>query len=55
MGRLTAAQVAPLLAERPPGGWEAYVCGSNGFAEHAARLLVAAGQPVDRIRIERFG
>ncbi|MGW3728090.1 ferredoxin reductase [Streptomyces sp. NPDC000851] len=55
VGRLTAAHVAPLLAERPPGGWEAYVCGSNAFAEHASRLLVAAGQPVDRIRIERFG
>ncbi|MFE9017573.1 ferredoxin reductase [Streptomyces sp. NPDC007808] len=55
VGRIAAAHVAPLLAERPPGGWEAYVCGSNGFAEHASRLLVAAGQPVDRIRIERFG
>ncbi|MDN0199161.1 ferredoxin reductase [Streptomyces sp. S.PNR 29] len=55
VGRMTAAHVAPLLAERPPGGWEAYVCGSNSFAEHASRLLVAGGQPVDRIRIERFG
>ena len=55
VGRMTAAHVAPLMAEQPPGGWEAYVCGSNGFAEHASRLLVAAGQPVDRIRIERFG
>ncbi|MDO0930834.1 ferredoxin reductase [Streptomyces sp. DG2A-72] len=55
VGRMAAAHVAPLLADRPPGGWEAYVCGSNGFAEHASRLLVAAGQPVDRIRIERFG
>lgn len=55
VGRLSAAHVAPLLAERPPGGWEAYVCGSNAFAEHASRLLVEAGQPVDRIRIERFG
>ncbi|RMB83073.1 ferredoxin reductase [Streptomyces shenzhenensis] len=55
VGRLAAAHMAPLLAEQPPGGWEAYVCGSNGFAEHASRLLVAAGQPVDRIRIERFG
>ncbi|MFI6206284.1 ferredoxin reductase [Streptomyces sp. NPDC051041] len=55
VGRLSAAHVAPLMAEAPPGGWEAYVCGSNSFAEHAARLLVAAGQPVDRIRIERFG
>ncbi|MGW0336741.1 ferredoxin reductase [Streptomyces sp. NPDC003011] len=55
VGRMAAAHVAPLLAEQPPGGWEAYVCGSNAFAEHASRLLVAAGQPVDRIRIERFG
>ncbi|MFI9392643.1 ferredoxin reductase [Streptomyces bauhiniae] len=55
VGRMSAAHVAPLLAEQPRGGWEAYVCGSNGFAEHASRLLVAAGQPVDRIRIERFG
>lgn len=55
VGRLTAAHVAPFLAAPPPGGWEAYVCGSNSFAEHASRLLVEAGQPVHRIRIERFG
>ena len=55
VGRMSAAHVVPLLAEQPPGGWEAYVCGSNAFAEHASRLLVEAGQPVDRIRIERFG
>ncbi|MFF9098141.1 ferredoxin reductase [Streptomyces sp. NPDC014802] len=55
VGRLHAGHVAPLVAKAPPGAWEAYVCGSNGFAEHASRLLVAAGQPVDRIRIERFG
>ncbi|MFE7167811.1 ferredoxin reductase [Streptomyces sp. NPDC057616] len=55
VGRMAAAHVAPLLAEQPAGGWEAYVCGSNAFAEHASRLLVEAGQPVDRIRIERFG
>ncbi|MFJ4820203.1 ferredoxin reductase [Streptomyces sp. NPDC088801] len=55
VGRMAAAHVAPLLAEQPSGGWEAYVCGSNAFAEHASRLLVTAGQPVDRIRIERFG
>ncbi|MFJ8109591.1 ferredoxin reductase [Streptomyces sp. NPDC096132] len=55
VGRLTAAHLAPALQERPEGGWEAYVCGSNAFAEHASRLLVAAGQPVDRVRIERFG
>ncbi len=55
VGRMTAGHLAPLFDRRPPGGWEAYVCGSNSFAEHASRLLVAAGQPVDRIRIERFG
>lgn len=55
VGRMTAAHVAPLLAGPPNGGWEAYVCGSDAFAEHASRLLVAAGQPVERIRIERFG
>lgn len=55
VGRMTAAHVAAFLAEQPDDGWEAYVCGSNAFAEHASRLLVAAGQPVDRIRIERFG
>ncbi|MET8022552.1 ferredoxin reductase [Streptomyces avermitilis] len=55
VGRMSAAHVAPLLDRAPPGGWEAYVCGSNGFAEHASRLLVEAGQPVHRIRIERFG
>ncbi|MGW0763501.1 ferredoxin reductase [Streptomyces sp. NPDC002814] len=55
VGRMAAAHVAPLLVDQPPGGWEVYVCGSNAFAEHASRLLVAAGQPVDRIRIERFG
>ncbi|GGX58885.1 ferredoxin reductase [Streptomyces fructofermentans] len=55
VGRVSAAHVARLLSDAPDGGWEAYVCGSNGFAEHASRLLVDAGQPVDRIRIERFG
>ncbi|WAL94511.1 ferredoxin reductase [Streptomyces sp. Je 1-369] len=56
-GRLNASHLAPFLGEegRPEGGWEAYICGSNGFAEHASQLLVAGGQPVDRIRIERFG
>lgn len=55
VGRLSATHLRPVFEERPAGDWEAYVCGSNAFAEHASRLLVAAGQPVDRIRIERFG
>ncbi|MCX4098849.1 ferredoxin reductase [Nocardia sp. alder85J] len=54
-GRLHAGQLAAPLSHPPDGGWEAYVCGSNGFAEHASRLLVTGGQPRDRIRIERFG
>ncbi|MFJ5216524.1 ferredoxin reductase [Streptomyces sp. NPDC088354] len=54
-GRLGAAHLAPYLADPPLGGWEAYVCGGNGFAEHASRLLVDGGQPAGRIRIERFG
>jgi ferredoxin-NADP reductase len=54
-GRLTAAHLKPYLQSQPPGGWEAYVCGNNGFAEHASRLLADGDQPVDRIRIERFG
>lgn len=53
--RLSAEHLEPFLAEQPPGGWETYVCGSNAFAEHASRLLVGLGMPVDRIRIERFG
>ncbi|MFC7990910.1 ferredoxin reductase [Streptomyces pilosus] len=55
VGRMTADHLAPFMAKQPPAGWEAYVCGSNSFVEHASRLLVAAGQPVERIRIERFG
>jgi ferredoxin-NADP reductase len=33
----------------------AFVCGSSGFADAAAGLLMQSGVPVDRIRIERFG
>ncbi|WP_327653803.1 ferredoxin reductase [Streptomyces sp. NBC_00483] len=52
--RLAADHLAPCFTEGAPQ-WEAYVCGSNSFAEHASQLLVGLGQPVDRIRIERFG
>jgi ferredoxin-NADP reductase len=55
VGRLAASHLAPYLQPRPPGDWEAYVCGSNAFAEHASRLLADGGWPVERIRIERFG
>ena len=33
----------------------AYVCGSAGFADAASRLVVEAGIPVERVRVERFG
>jgi ferredoxin-NADP reductase len=50
-GRLSAADLVPL--------WEpdqtAYVCGSASFAESASQLLLDAGMPAERIRIERFG
>ncbi|MFI6874175.1 ferredoxin reductase [Streptomyces sp. NPDC050400] len=52
--RLAADHLAPCFTPDSPA-WEAYVCGSNAFAEHASRLLVELGQPVERIRIERFG
>lgn len=50
-GRLSVADVAPLVR----GGEEAYVCGSPGFADAATSVLLAAGLPVARIRVERFG
>jgi ferredoxin-NADP reductase len=51
VGRLTAPDVEPLLdADRT-----AYVCGSPGFADAATDLLMAAGVPASRIRVERFG
>jgi ferredoxin-NADP reductase len=31
------------------------VCGSPGFADAATDLLMAAGVPASRIRVERFG
>jgi ferredoxin-NADP reductase len=50
-GRLMLADLpSPLLP-----GVTAYVCGSAGFADAASRLLVEAGVPVERIRVERFG
>jgi ferredoxin-NADP reductase len=51
VGRLNGAVVQPLLI---PGA-TAYVCGSNGFAEYASQLLAGVGQPLDAIRVERYG
>jgi ferredoxin-NADP reductase len=50
-GRLTAAD----LPHRPDPAVTAYVCGSAGFANHATDLLMDAGIPPERIRVERFG
>jgi ferredoxin-NADP reductase len=33
----------------------AFVCGSDGFVEHVAGLLLALGYPEDAVRTERFG
>ena len=50
-GRLAVADVAAQVR----GGEDAYVCGSAGFAEAATTVLLAAGVPVERIKVERFG
>jgi ferredoxin-NADP reductase len=46
---------ATLIAEMAPQSGIAFVCGSNGFVEAAARLLLEAGVDPSRIRTERFG
>ncbi len=46
---------ASLLAGPAPGAGTAFVCGSNGFVETAASLLMDAGYESQRIRTERFG
>ena len=49
--RLTRADIpAPVTAETV-----AYVCGSSGFADAASEVLMGAGVPAERIRVERFG
>ena len=47
----TPPTLRPLLID----GATAYVCGSSGFVEHASQLLIELGQPVDSIRVERYG
>jgi ferredoxin-NADP reductase len=49
-GRLEGGDL-PVLA----AGATAYVCGSSGFADAATNLLMEAGLPSGRIRVERFG
>jgi ferredoxin-NADP reductase len=50
-GRLVIEDLAPAILPDATG----YVCGSAGFANSASDLLVAAGLPAERIRVERFG
>jgi ferredoxin-NADP reductase len=53
-GRLSPADVAPLLGQRGPG-WTAFVCGSAGFAEATSSLLMGLGVAAAEVRVERFG
>lgn len=53
-GRIDAAMVADAGVE-PEGMARAYVCGSHGFVETAAGLLIDAGWAPERILTERFG
>ena len=50
-GRIAVADIAPLVR----GDEDVYVCGSPGFADAATDVIIEAGVPVDRIRVERFG
>ena len=51
-GRIDESVIAGL---EPTAGAVAFACGSNGFIETAAQLLLDAGMPAERIRTERFG
>jgi len=53
-GRITLADLGPALSAVDPVT-TAYVCGSAGFCDSVTALLVEAGLPVERIRVERFG
>jgi ferredoxin-NADP reductase len=50
-GRIAVADIAPLVR----GDEDVYVCGSPGFADAATDVIIEAGVPADRIRVERFG
>jgi len=44
-----------MIREASFGSGVAFVCGSNGFVESSAQLLLAAGYAPEEIRTERFG
>jgi ferredoxin-NADP reductase len=46
---------AGMIGEAAGAGGIAFACGSNGFVESAAQLLLQAGWAPERIRTERFG
>ncbi|MDQ5831649.1 MAG: ferredoxin reductase [Actinomycetota bacterium] len=46
---------ASMIADAVPGARTAFVCGSHGFVESAAGLLLEAGFEPQQIRTERFG
>jgi ferredoxin-NADP reductase len=49
--RLSEHDLAPLMLPHAT----AFVCGSPTFADFASGLLLGLGQPVEGIRVERFG
>ena len=49
-GRLDTVDLPPV-----PEAATVFVCGSNGFADAATTLVMEAGVPAGRIRVERFG
>ena len=53
-GRLTAADLAVAGESAGPRAL-VFICGPNGFVEHASRLLAEQGHPTGTIRTERFG
>lgn len=53
--RIDRAMVDEALARLARAPSTCYVCGSNGFVETAAQLLVAAGIPSRTVRTERYG
>lgn len=50
-GRLVVRDLAAAL----DGDRDVYVCGSTAFCDAAAQLVVDAGVPAERIKVERFG
>jgi len=46
---------AELISGAATGSGIAFVCGSNGFVEAAAQLLLAGGFEPEQVRTERFG